>query len=239
MWKIRDFYDINKDWLYKESLLFIQKWNFYILLNEEAFFFSKIFYFKMTKLDNKSIKVGFPIYAVDKWIKNIEEKGIWYTFFDSNKEVVFKQKWSYIEIDEWDYQSAYKRILQKTTLIKTPGVKKDFLLKKKVEWIYKDFLFHIVKACKKERFFIREKVEKVFLNILEKIYDFMYNLDERDITIRYIFNKLLILKEFFVFIHFEVELLKETVYIDLSERLVEVLKITKRIKSSSTQLNSS
>jgi hypothetical protein len=50
------------------------------------------------------------------------------------------------------------------------------LLKDKVEDVYIIFLDLLLKLPKKERYFLREKIERLFLDILEKLYFYMYNL---------------------------------------------------------------
>ena len=54
---------------YQNKLRIIKKWIFWVILNEEAFFISKIFHFKLTKLDKETIKIWFPDWSKDKWIE--------------------------------------------------------------------------------------------------------------------------------------------------------------------------
>lgn len=45
---------------YPNKLKIFKKWIFWILLEEEAFFISKYFSFKITVLDKNTIKIWFP-----------------------------------------------------------------------------------------------------------------------------------------------------------------------------------
>jgi hypothetical protein len=46
------------------------------LLDEEAFFMSKYFNMKLTKLDKETIKVGFPDQNKEKWFSILENKDL-------------------------------------------------------------------------------------------------------------------------------------------------------------------
>lgn len=58
---------------YPRHLKCIRKGAFYILLEEEAFFFSERFSFRLTPLDKNAIKCGFPKTSLSKWKRVFHE----------------------------------------------------------------------------------------------------------------------------------------------------------------------
>lgn len=87
-----------------------------------------------------------------------------------------------------------------------------------------------MKIPKKERYFLREKVEHSMIEILDSVYRYMYSISERHILADSIFSEILVLREFIRLVRHMGYLKKDSVYLDVSERCVEILKITKTLK---------
>ena len=89
----------------------------------------------------------------------------------------------------------------------------------------------LMKLPKKERYYFREKVEKIFMNLFEDIYKYMFNLWDRSILIENIFSASIILREYFRFLYKIWIIENDNIFIDLWDRWVEILKICKWIKN--------
>ena len=221
---------------YDLDLKIIKKWIFRILLNEEAFFFSKYFNMKLTVLDKSTIKVWFPDWSKKKWLDILQEKNISYVLFEKkNDEFVEIElyKWKnygfIYKVDLEDYNFTKDRILWLNKIWFEDKNIKNFLLKDKLEGIYLIMLDLLLKLPKKERYFFREKIERLFLDLFEQVYSYMYNLWDRGLLIKEIFNKVLILREFTRFLYKLWKIKNDNIYLDLWDRWIEVLKICKGI----------
>jgi hypothetical protein len=230
MSKILTFYETIKNWKHSKQLKFIKKGSFFILLNEEAFYFAKIYSFKITKFNKNNIKIWFPCFAKDKWTEKLKKIDIGFTFFDNEGKILYENIWkNYIEVDLSDYLLTYDRILTLDKFEIEEKEQKNFLLKQKMENIYKKVIIAIMQFPKKERFYLREKLERWLLDILEDVYIFAYEQEKRKIKSKEIFSKLLILRDFFRLAYNISNYMKDIVYLDLSNDLIEVLKITKTL----------
>lgn len=235
--KIKDFISSLK-WDYDFKLKIVKKWIFWILINEDAFFMSKIFSLKITILDKETIKVWFPDWSKNKWLSIFREKNISYIMYEKN-EWFYIEVWKYIAKDYTeifllnleDYKLTKDRILWLNKVWIETKNEKNFLLKDKLEDIYIIISSLLMKLPKKERYYFREKVEKIFMNLFEDVYKYMYNLWDRSILIENIFSKTLILREFFRLLYKIWIIKNDNVFIDLGERWLEILKICKWIKN--------
>lgn len=218
---------------YQNKLRIIKKWIFWVILNEEAFFMAKNFNFKITSLDKQNIKIGFPDSSKKKWLEVLEEKGLWYVLYDKKTESETIKKWKYtwdiFSIDIDDYNLTRDRILKLKEFNLESKNTKNFLLKDKIEDIYMIMIDLLLKLPRKERYFFREKIEKLFLDLFEQVYIFMYNLWDRKIIIKDIFNRVMVLREFTRFLYKLWKIKNDNVYLDLWDKWIEVLKICKWI----------
>lgn len=233
--KISDF--INSLWnKYDLELKIIKKWIFWILLDKEAFFFSKYFNMKLTVLDRITIKVWFPDWSKKKWLNILQEKNISYVLFEKKDDKFIKVglfKWknygSIYKIDLEDYNFTKERILWLNKIWLEDRNEKNFLLKDKLESIYIIILDLLLKLPKKERYFFREKIERLFLDLFELIYEYMYDLWDRKVLIKDIFKKVMILREFTRFLYKMWKIRNDNVYLDLWDKWIEILKMCKGI----------
>lgn len=227
--KISQFFESLSD-SERNSLSIIEKGGFYILLREDAFFFAKIYSFKLTKLDRDSIKVGFPKTSKHKWLTRLRENNISYKVYSKLWENFSAQEsfvWSFqISYDIEDFLLTSKRILGKEKSIKTQK-NQNFLLKDKLEELFSILQEILLRLPKKERYFLREKIERNFLNLLEKIYQYMYQKELRDELSQKFMGEILVLREFTRFLYMSGKLRNENVYFDLWERWIDICKIVK------------
>jgi len=231
--KISEFVDSLEN---KDSFKIVKKWIFWIILNEEAFFMSKTFNMKLTKLDKQNIKVGFPDNSKNKWLDSLKEKNISFDLYEKKDDKFIKilsfKWWNFSQIfsvDIEDYTLTKERILWLNKIWLEDKNEKNFLLKDKLEKIYLTLLNLLMKVAKKERYFFRQKVEKIFLDLFELVYEYMYNLWERKSLINSIFKKVMILREYTRFLYKMWKINNENIYLDLWDSWVEVLKICKGI----------
>jgi hypothetical protein len=235
--KIKEFID----WLgekYEFQLKIVKKWIFWILLDLDAFFMSKTFHLKLTVLDKSTIKVWFPDLSKDKWLKLFQEKGIWYILFEKQNSTYIETArflsnnyCVYFSIDLDDYNLTKNRVLWLNKLWIEDKSEKNFLLKDKAEDIYIQFVSFVLTFSKKERYFFREKLERLFLDLFEYIYKYMYNLWDRKELIEIIFNKVMILREFYRLLYKIWKVKNHNIYLELWGKWIELLKICKWIKS--------
>jgi len=233
--KISEF--MNNLWnKYDNHLKIVKKWIFWIALNEDAFFMSKYFNMKITVLDRKNIKIGFPDGSKEKWLNNLKENNISYVLFEKKNDI-FEELEKYnnksfsdiYRIDLEDYKFTKERILWLKKIWIEDKNEQNFLLKDKLENIYSVLLDLLMKLPKKERYFLREKIEKIFLDLFEIIYEYMYNLWDRIILIEEIFKKIMILREFTRFLYKMWKIKNDNLYLNLWDDWIEVLKICKWI----------
>ena len=235
--KISEYIESIED-KYRWKLKIVKKWIFRILLDEDAYFMSKMFYLKLTKLDKETIKVWFPDWAKNKWLKILEEKNISYVLFEK-KDNSYKRVWLYkwisiskiYKIDMEDYLLLKNRILKLNKLWIEEKNQKNFILKDRLEEVYILLSQQMIKMPKKERYYFRDKIEKLFMDLLQFVYEFMYNLENRKLLIKQIFNKVMILREFTRFLYKIWKIRNDNVYLDLWDRWIEILKICKWIMS--------
>jgi len=235
--KIKDFYQDNI-LKYPNKLKIFKKWIFWILLEEEAFFMSKYFSFKMTSLDKNTIKIWFPDSSKNKYLWLLDEKNIWYVLIDKKEDnfiVNFCSDWkkyynSFYNINLEDFSLTKQRILWLNKIWFEEKNEKNFLLKDKIEDIYIIVVDLLLKLPKKERYFFREKIERLFLDLFEQVYNYMYNIWDRKNLIESIFNKSIILREFFRLLYKIWKIKNDNIYLNLWDKWIEVLKICKWIK---------
>lgn len=230
--KISDFINSQSE-KYNSYLKIVKKWIFWILLNEDAFYIHKKFNLKLTILDKVSIKVWFPDSSKDKWLNNFNEKWISYILFEKENDIFIKKqeyKWkTNFKIDLEDYNLTRDRILWLDKIWLEQKNEKNFLLKDKLEDIYIILNELLLKLPKKQRYFFREKIERLFLDLFEEVYKYMFDLTDRKIVIQDIFNKTLILREFTRFLYKQWKIQNDNIYLDLWDKWLEVIKISKSI----------
>jgi len=130
-------------------------------------------------------------------------------------------------IDIESYMLARERVLRLTDMgVKEKEVKR-FLLKERFEELFGIVNAFLMKVPKKERYFLREKIET---KMLENIYQYMYDPSSRSVLSEKLFSDLLILREFLRFTKRMGYLQKDTIYLDVTDRCLELLKIVKAIR---------
>ena len=210
----------------------IRKGIFYILLEEEAFFVAEKFSFRLTPLDRTAIKIGFPKNSLSKW-KNVFMESGW-AFILVDGENIEEYPWIYPLLDNPIDIEAYSLVKQRILRLWTVGIEdretKRFLLKERFEELFAIVNGFLMKISKKERYFLREKIETKMLEILENIYQYMYNPSSRIVLSEKLFSDLLILREFLRFTRRMGHLHKDVVYLDVTDRCLELLKIMKAIR---------
>lgn len=235
--KIKDFIlSLKSDYDFK--LKIVKKGIFRILIDSDAFFVSKMFNLKITILDKETIKVWFPDWSKNKWLSIFREKNISYIMYEKD-EWFYKEVWKYLaknytdifQFNLEDYDLTRARILGLNKIWIEYKNEKNFLLKDKAEDIYIIISSLLMKLPKKERYYFREKVEKIFMNLFEDIYKYMFNLWDRSILIENIFSASIILREYFRFLYKIWIIKNDNIFIDLWDRWVEILKICKWIKN--------
>lgn len=233
--KISDYYNKIID---EKELKIFKKGIFWILLNEEAFFMAKHFNMKITKLDKENIKIWFPDSSKNKWLEILKNKNIWYILIEKQDDNFLEKqvnKWNHFssifQINIEDYLLTRDRILSLNKLNLEDKNEKNFLLKEKLENIYLISSDLLMRLPKKERYYFREKFERLFMDLFEYVYKYMYNLEDRKIIIENIFSASIILREYFRFFYKIWIIKNDNVFIDLGDKWIEVLKICKWIKN--------
>lgn len=218
----------------RSFLSIIEKGSFYILLREDAFFFAKKFSFKLTKLDRVSIKVGFPKTSKNKWLTKLREENISYKVYKKSwntfiQDEIFSGKLQNFSYDIEDYLLTSTRILEKNITKKDEKIK-NFLLKDKLEELFHLLQEILLRLPKKERYFLREKIERNFLELLEKVYQYMYQKELREQLSQKFMWEILVLREFTRFLNMTGKIRNENIYLDLWERWIEICKIVKGLQ---------
>lgn len=235
--KIRDIYYKSKE-IYPDKLVIIKKWIFWLLFEEEAFFMSKFFNFKITKFENNLIKIWFPDWTKEKWLKVLKDKNLSYVLIIKNWEkfdISDSYNWIYFteifQINIEDLHTTKTRILELDKLNIEDINDKNFLLQNKIEDLYILLSELLIRLPKKERFYFRQKIENLMLDILESVYSYKYNFTERKSLIVKIKNKAILVREFVRMLYNSRRISNDNVYIDLSDRWLEILKICKWIEN--------
>jgi len=199
---------------------------------------AKHFNMKITKLDKENIKIWFPDSSKNKWLEILKNKNIWYILIErENDNFIEKQvnKWNHFssifKINIEDYLLTRDRILNLNKLNLEDKNEKNFLLKEKLEDIYMISSGLLMRLPKKERYYFREKFERLFMDLLEYVYKYMYNLEDRKVIIEKIFSVSIILREYFRFFYKIWVIKNDNVFIDLWDRWLEILKICKGIRN--------
>ena len=216
----------------------IKKWTFYIAVNEQAYFLSKYFNMKITKLDKNTIKVWFPVWSKTKWTNILKKYQISYVIYEKNgEEYVVVEKYDekkyneVFQINVEDYKFTYDRILQNSVVKLEEKNEKNFLLQEKLEEFYIILLEFLIKMPAKERYFIRQHIELLFFKIYDKVVLYKYNLEQRSELSNEIFTNTMLLREYIRFLNKIWKIKKEGVFLDMWWKIVEVLKILKVIKN--------
>lgn len=217
----------------REYLSVIEKGGFYILLQEDAFFLAKKYSFKLTKLDSTSIKIGFPKASKEKWLAKLRNEKLSYKVYEKcdwelKEEIVYRWSAS-ILYDYEDYKTTSERILEPKLFAQAAPKTRNFLLKDKLEDIFILLQGLLLRLPRKERYFIREKIERNFLDLLEKVYRYMYDKQAREILASELMYDVMVVREFTRFLYMTGNIKNDNVYLDLSGRWVEVLKIVKAL----------
>ena len=196
--KISEFYENLKS-TYPKSLKIIQKWAFCIFINSESFAISKRYNLKLTKLDRNSIKAGIPITALDKWLNIFIKDELSFVFIWKDEQVLKYQNWKYIldtfHINIEDYKLTKDRILWLNKFSLEEKSISNFLLEQKLQDLYILSSSLLLRLQKKERYFFREKKERLFLDTFELVFTYKYNLWDRNYLISNIFNNILLIKQ--------------------------------------------
>lgn len=227
--------------LYPNAVTLVKKWIFWVALDEDAFFMAKYFSMKLTPLDKAHIKVWFPDSSLSLWLKKLTDNGLAYVLIEKppweNKTYECKshQAWkhfsSIFSISIEDYALTKERILWLATLWLKEKHTENFLLKDKIEDIHILLSQWLMKLPRKERYYFRDKIEILLMDILEHVYMYMYNLWERQIHIEEIYSKVLVAREFTRFLYKSSKIMKDGFYLDVGERWIEVLKIVKTLRN--------
>ncbi len=235
--KIKDVWS-SFDSKYKTKIKLIKKWIFWIAIWEEAFFLSKYFNLKLTKLDKENIKVWFPDNSLKDWITRLQNLKIWIVLISKNKnEDEYKLVKSYdgnpysdkYSVNVEDYTLTKDRILWLYKIWLEEKKWNEFLLKNKVEEVYTLLSTWLMKMPRKERYYFRDKIERLYMDLLEDIYKYMYNIWNRKEVMENVFNKVLVIREFSRLLYTMWIKNSESSFLDLWERWLEILKIAKTI----------
>lgn len=225
---------------YPNKLIIVKKWIFWILTNEQAFFMSKMFNMKLTKLDKDTIKAWFPEKSLNKWLQILEDKRLSYMVLQKDKQngkyqIIKNKDWTYFNklfvINQEDYEFTKQRILWLAKVWLEEKIEKNFLLKDKLEEIYLLLSHRLIKMPRKERYYFREKIEKIYMDMLENVYKYMYNLEDRKELIKNIQDKVFVLREFTRFLYKIGRIRNDNYYLDLGERWIEIMKICKGVRN--------
>ena len=103
------------------------------------------------------------------------------------------------------------------------------MLKNKIEEIYVLLSSRLIKLPRKERYYFRDKIERLYMDLLEDIYKYMYNIWSRKDSMQNVFDKVLVIREFSRLLYTMWIKNSDLVFLDLWERWLEVLKISKTI----------
>lgn len=68
---------------------------------------------------------------------------------------------------------------------------------------------------RKERQYFRSKIESLFMDTLEDVYMYMYNLGDRQNYIENIYKRTLVMREFTRFLYKGTHLMKDIFYLDI------------------------
>ena len=223
---------------YLTNVKLIKKWIFWVALCEEAFFLSKYFNLKLTKLDKETIKVWFPDSSLKTWIDRLQKLNIWVVLISKNTDTneyelikVYEGK-SYAQkypVNVEDYTLTKDRILWLNKIGLEEKKWNDFLLKNKIEEIYVLLSSWLIKLPRKERYYFRDKIERLYMDLLEDIYKYMYNIWNRKDSMQNVFDKVLVIREFSRLLYTMWIKNSDLAFLDLWERWLEVLKISKTI----------
>lgn len=220
---------------YPKSLKIIQKWAFCIFINSESFALSKRYNLKLTKLDRDSIKAWVPVTALDKWLDIFIKDELSFVLIWKDKEVLKYQTGKYLldifHINIEDYKLTKERILWLNKLSLEEKSVPNFLLEQKLQDVYILSLDLLLRLPKKQRYFFREKIERLFFDTFELVFKYKYNLWERNIFITEIFNNTLLLKEFFRMFYNTWKIKWDIFYLDIWDKFIEILKICKSVKN--------
>jgi hypothetical protein len=227
---------------YPFQLKFFKKGMFWVLLEEEAFFASKHFSLKLTPHDKHHIKIGFPVSAENNRFWKFENAWLWYVLIENIQKIADKTRqvtksvpWKYFnilyQINLEDYQLTKERILWLSSLNLEEKQQKNFLLKDKIEEMYLIISQRLIKMPKIERRYFREKIEKMMMNMLALIYEFMYSTQTRKESIDQIMQQSLIVREFTRFLYKLGKIKNDNVYLDTAGKREEILKITKTLQN--------
>lgn len=135
------------------------------------------------------------------------------------------------KVDLEDFELTKQRVLWLKKLDLEDKNEKNFLLQNKIEDLYIILSKLLIKLPKKERFYFRDKLEKIFLDTLELVYRYKYNLWDRSSLIELIFSNSIILREYCRMLYNLSIINNDNIYLDIWEKWVEILKICKWIKN--------
>jgi hypothetical protein len=118
------------------------------------------------------------------------------------------------------------------SLHEAPSPAKDFQLKAILEKAYRDFQAAAVRMPKKERFYFREKSERLMLEILEDTYRYSYDTNARVETATRLSINVLVFREF-LRLAFDAEMgIPAGTYLSIGRDLLSALKILKALKAA-------
>lgn len=87
-----------------------------------------------------------------------------------------------------------------------------------------------------ERRYFREKIEKMFMELLSNVYEFMYFPSKRVSSIENIIQLSMIIREMTRFLYKLGKIHNDNVFLQTGEKWVEVLKITKSIQQKQNKI---
>jgi hypothetical protein len=217
---------------YPRHLKCVRKGAFYILLSEEAFFLSEKFSFRLTPLDRSTVRVGFPANSLEKWKRAFFDAGWAFVLSRGDECEEFPGTYPLAgnPVDAEAYSLVRARILRLGSVGLEDRETKKFLLKERAEELFLITNGFLMKIPKKERYFLREKIERSMIGILDSIYRYSYLVSERPRLAESVFAEILVFREFVRLVRHMGHLGKDAVYLDVSERCVEMLKIAKALK---------
>jgi len=225
------------------QLKLFKKGIFWILLNEESFFIAKYFSLKITPHDKQHVKVGFPLSSQKRWLGELEKHGLGYVLIDkyqtpdgeTKRKIIDQIPGKYyntlLQINLQEYELTRQRILWLGRIWLEEKQQRNFLLKDKIEEMYLIVSQRLIKMPKIERRYFREKIERIMIDVLWDVYEYMYFPTKRRESIKRIQESIFVVREYTRFLYSMGKIKNDTVFLNAGEKWVEILKIVKTLEN--------
>ena len=168
-------------------------------MEEEAFAVSERYGVELTKLAAGTLKAGFPVSRKAAWESRFRNDGVRAAFFEPDGALLSRVEGSAEPPFDAEAFARTKEaffLVGSFSLNEAPTPARDFQLKTVLERAYRDFQGAAVRMPKKERFYFREKSERLMLDILEDAYRYAYDPRSRTETAAKLSVSVLVFREF-------------------------------------------